>query len=306
MTFKLRIAYIPEHFSTPLFLAKEQGYYQDLDIEFIPVIEGSGRLIKLLNSNEVDIAIGLTEAFVSDIAKGNEIYKLIGTYVESPLCWAVSSGIDRSDFNQLSDLQGKKIGVSRIGSGSYIMSFVLGLQEKFSQPFFSDHPILSNFKNLRDSVNKKFDKDDELANSDAFMWEHFTSKKYYDAKEIKKIGEIYTPWPSWVITCNSQLLNENQVKIEQFLNAINKGIEYFWANQDESTSHIANNLDYTKADAEQWIKTVKFNTEVGKAPINWETVVENTAKVLHTAGVLDQDEKLTASRLETGVIRQFS
>ncbi|EGV66729.1 hypothetical protein PSN45_003069 [Yamadazyma tenuis] len=300
----LRVAYVPEHFSTPLFLAQEQGFYGNITIQFVPVIEGSGRLIKMLNTKEVDIAIGLTEAFISDIAKGNEEYKLIGTYVESPLCWAVSTGYDRSDITQLSDLQGKRIGVSRIGSGSYIMSFVLGLQEKFASPFFSDHPVLSNFKNLRDSVNLKFGSagDGELSDSDAFMWEHFTSKKYYDTKEIKKIGEIYTPWPSWVVNCNSKLLEAEKPAIKQFLTGVRKGIEYFWAHQDEATTHIATHLDYSKADAEKWIETVKFNNSVGDEPINRKTVVDNTAKVLQTAGVLTDSDDVITQRLSQGVV----
>lgn len=293
----LRVAYIPEHFSTPLFLAKAQGFYKDagVEVEFIPIIEGTGRLIKLLNDNEVDIAIGLTEGFVSDIAKGNEAYKVIDSYVTSPLCWAVSTGVDRSDINNLSDLQGKNIGVSRIGSGSYIMSFVLGLQLKFSDPFFKDHIVCSNFKNLRDSVNLKWEH-----NSDGFMWEHFTSKKYYDEKEIKKIGEIYTPWPSWVITANKEKLAQPQ-EIKSFLSAINKGIDYFLNHPEQAVTHIASNLDYSDSDAKQWLTTVKFNEQLGQVPIDWKSVVDNTAEVLKTAGVLTDDDKTISDRLINGI-----
>ena len=48
---------------------------------------------------------------------------------------------------------------------------------------------LQTFGKLRNGVNDK--------TVDFFMWEHFTSKRYYDNGEIKRIGEIYTPWPSW-------------------------------------------------------------------------------------------------------------
>lgn len=301
----LRVGYIPEHFSTPLFLAKTYGYYTDagLDVTFIPVIEGSGRLIKLLNENEIDLAIGLTEAFISDIAKGNEAYKLIGSYVKSPLCWAVSTGAGRDELKSLADLQSKKIGISRMGSGSYIMSFVVGLDQKFTAPFFEGHPILHNFKNLRESVNLKAG--EGLENSDAFMWEHFTTKKYYDNGELKKIGEIYTPWPSWVINCNAKFLETNKDDVKKFLNCINKGVEYFWANQDESTTYIGENLDYTKADAEQWIKTVQFNDKLAQEPLDYEKIVVTTAKVLKTAGVLTDSDDVINERLEKGVVKDL-
>jgi TRAP-type uncharacterized transport system substrate-binding protein len=39
----------------------------------------------------------------------------VGTYVESPLRWAISTGKERADINGVSDLKGKRVGVSRIG-----------------------------------------------------------------------------------------------------------------------------------------------------------------------------------------------
>lgn len=301
---KLTVAYIPEHFSTPLFFAREQGYYaeKDLDIEFFPVVEGSGRLIKLLNEGTVDIAVGLTEAFVADIAKGNQSYGVVATYVESPLCWAISTGKDRDELTQASDLTGKKIGVSRIGSGSYVMSFVLGLQQQFPVPYFSDFPVLHNFQNLRDSVNLKYkDEDGKKIDADAFMWEHFTSKKYYDSGEIKRIGEIYTPWPSWVVTVNKNVLDSKKNDIQGFLNSVNKGISYFLANSDAAVEHILTHLNYTADDAREWLKTVKFNEQIGKKEIDWECVVEKTASVLKTAGVLTDSDADIDSRLKAQI-----
>lgn len=301
---KLIVAYIPEHFSTPMFLADEQGYYKEegLEIEFFPVIEGSGRLIKLLNEGAVDIAVGLTEAFVADISKGNKLYSVIGTYVESPLCWAISTGKDRSDINSASDLAGKRIGVSRIGSGSYVMSFVLGLQNKFPTPYFSDFKILHNFQNLRDSVNLKYkDEAGEQIDSEAFMWEHFTLKKFYDSGEIKRIGEIYTPWPSWVVTANQNVHELKKAQLSAFLRAVKKGVAYFLLHQDEAVKHISTHLSYSAEDAREWLKTVKFNEEIGTKPIDWQTVVENTAEVLKTAGVIP-DENIVAERLKLQVV----
>jgi ABC-type nitrate/sulfonate/bicarbonate transport system substrate-binding protein len=38
--------------------------------------------------------------------------------------WAISTGAKR-DINSVADIKGGKIGISRIGSGSYVMGFVL-------------------------------------------------------------------------------------------------------------------------------------------------------------------------------------
>ncbi|OBA19895.1 periplasmic binding protein-like II [Metschnikowia bicuspidata var. bicuspidata NRRL YB-4993] len=301
---KLVVAYIPEHFSTPMFLADEKGYYREegLEIEFFPVIEGSGRLIKLLNDRTVDVAVGLTEAFVADISKGNKLYSIVGTYVESPLCWAISTGKNRDDIQSAADLAGSRIGVSRIGSGSYVMSFVLGLQNNFAAPYFSDFKVVHNFQNLRDSVNLKYRSDSgEQVDSEAFMWEHFTSKKYYDSGEIKRIGEIYTPWPSWVFTANQRVFETRKSNLSGFLRAVKKGVAYFLQNPEEAVDHISTHLNYSVDDAREWLTTVKFNEEIGVKPIDWHTVVENTAEVLKTAGVIPKDD-IVGERLKMQVV----
>lgn len=300
---KLTVAYIPEHFSTPLFFARDQGFYaeRNLEVEFVPVIEGSGRLINLLNEGAIDIAVGLTEAFVADIAKGNDKYSVVGTYVESPLCWAISTGKDR-DFSNTSDLAGKAIGVSRIGSGSYVMSYVLGMQLKFPVPYFREFPILHNFQNLRDAVNQKYTNENgQQVDADAFMWEHFTSKKYYDSGEIKRIGEIYTPWPSWVVTVNQKVLDARKADIQGFLAAVKKGIAYFLQNPEAAVDHILTNLNYSAEDAREWLKTVEFNEQIGLKEIEWDRAVKNTASVLKVAGVLTGSEDEIDSSLKAQI-----
>ena len=77
-------------------------------------------MITSLQSNEIDVAIGLTEGWVAGIGKAQEKgreagYRMVGTYVETPLCWAISTGGGREDIISVEGLKGKKIGVSRIG-----------------------------------------------------------------------------------------------------------------------------------------------------------------------------------------------
>jgi hypothetical protein len=67
-----------------------------------------------LKANEIDVAIALTESLIAGIAKQTAEFKLVGTYVTSPLNWAVIVGKD-SKYQKLEDLRGEKIGVSRIG-----------------------------------------------------------------------------------------------------------------------------------------------------------------------------------------------
>ncbi|EOD45760.1 putative abc-type nitrate sulfonate bicarbonate transport systems periplasmic components-like protein [Neofusicoccum parvum UCRNP2] len=282
MAQNLRMGYVPEHFSTPLHFAhKHYGLQADL----VPFPSGTGHMIQSLQASEIDVGIGLTEGWVAGIGKAAAEkgdaraagYALVGTYVETPLCWAISAGAKRADVGSVEALRGKKIGVSRIGSGSYVMGFVLADQHGWlsqsepGRPPFEVVP-LNTFAKLREAVND--------GTADFFMWEHFTSKRYYDNGEIKRIGEIYTPWPSWHIVAR----DPQDKRMQTMSDAINKGIQHYKENQQEAIEYISTELDYSAEDAKEWTKTVKFAEEVrGVDP----RVVEKTIDILNKAGVLD-------------------
>jgi ABC-type nitrate/sulfonate/bicarbonate transport system substrate-binding protein len=232
-------------------------------------------MIQALRSAEIDVGIGLTEGWVAGLGKngGDGGYKLIGTYVESPLCWAISTGAG-SRLDKLSQLRGRKLGVSRVGSGSYVMGYVLADQEQWlgsSDPF--QVVPLNTFDKLREAVND--------GTADFFMWEYYTSKRYYEKREIKQIGEIYTPWSSWKIAAR----NPADKRVPALMEEINKGIEYFRGHTDEAVKYISTELDYSVEDAEAWMKTVQFPKNVeGVNP----AVLEQTITALVRAGVLEE------------------
>ena len=289
MSQRLRIGFVPEHFSTPLAFAQQRF---DLPGDLIPEPLGTGALTSRLkapssDSNALDVAVGLTEAFVADLgktnAKGEEAtYGIVGTYVNSPLCWAISTGAKRDDLKSVQDLKGKRVGVSRIGSGSYVMSYVLANQhgwlEAGKDPF--GIVVAGDFAALRASANlmpKEAGKESEF-----FMWEHFTTKKYWDDGEIQRIGEIYTPWASWMITSRKSVLDQMPTLLE----SINKGVRHYRENADEAVKHITATMHYSEDDAREWMKTVKFADDVRGVE---DKTISNTIDILRKAGVLDEN-----------------
>ena len=290
----LRIGFVPEHFSTPLEFAKK---HYGLDSQLLPFPSGTGHMVTALQNNEIDVGVGLTEGWIAALGKAQAAkkdagFRIVGTYVETPLCWAISSGTQRKEIKGIEDLKGKKVGVSRIGSGSYVMSFVLADQQGWLRKGETPFPVevLNTFSNLRDGVNDK--------TADFFMWEHFTSKKYYDNVSIKRVGEIYTPWSSWKIVAANALLNtENwshganatapplKEELADALEKINKGVKHFEDNLEEAVQYISTKLDYSEEDAREWLKTVKFARDVRGVD---QKVVNKTVNILQKAGVLDE------------------
>lgn len=275
---KLRIGYVPEHFSTPLHFAQK---HFDLGAETTPFPTGTGAMAAALTDDAIDVAIGLTEGFVADLgrtaaAKQTPKYGLVGTYVESPLCWAISAG-GKSSLSDAGQLKGKRVGVSRIGSGSYVMSYVLADKHNWLTPGRPPFEpiVLGDFASLRAGVNTE-------DAADFFMWEHFTTKKYYDNGDLKRIGEIYTPWPSWMIAAR----DAEDKRLVVMAQKLNQGVARFLEQRKEAVDHITSTMEYSVADAEAWLEIVEFSKDVrGVDP----SVVGNTVSILKKAGVLPQE-----------------
>ncbi|KAI9760529.1 MAG: hypothetical protein M4579_001614 [Chaenotheca gracillima] len=309
----LRVGFVPEHFSTPLHFAKK---YYSASATLIPFPSGTGHMVTALKEGEIDIGIGLTEGWVAKLGKAGveeSGFRLVGTYVESPLCWAINTSTTRQNLKSVSDLRGSKVGVSRLGSGSHIMSSVLADTQGWLDPSSPSKltPVpLQTFSNLRAAVNHTSVHAESVA--DFFMWEYFTSKKYYPqvgkssrtyesaaiVPPIKKIGEIYTPWPSWQIVASTALTSSSSdtsgkldERIVALLKSINQGVEYFNSHHDEAVEYISTELDYSAEDAREWLTAgpaggVKFADDVA-AGVS-KRMVEDVVKVLTKAGVLDQ------------------
>ncbi|KOS18411.1 hypothetical protein ESCO_000680 [Escovopsis weberi] len=286
----LRIGFVPEHFSAPLhFAVKHFG----LQAELVPFPSGTGHMITAIRAGEIDVGIGLTEAWISGLGKegveGDGGYRLVGTYVESPLCWAISTGAQREDIQSVEDLRGSKLGVSRIGSGSYVMGFVLADQHAWPSPAFSSVVPLDTFERLRAGVNARA--------ADFFMWEHFTSSRFYERGEIKRVGEIYTPWSSWKIVASTRLAPRGEpldARVRDLFARLDEGVAHFGAHPDEAVEWIAQNLEYSREDAREWMRTVRF---AGRTEGVRQEVVDGCVGILRKAGVLVDGRGMDAQEM---------
>lgn len=204
----------------------------------------------------------------------------------TPPCtgWAISTGADRPDIPSLAALRGGKIGVSRLGSGSFVMGAVLADAQGWAAPPYSDTVVLHTFEALRGAVNS--------GAADFFMWEHFTSKRYYDSGEIRRVGEIYTPWSSWKIVASTGLIESGGTLDERvgvLFGKLDEGVRYFEEHQEEAVRYISTELDYSEEDAREWLKTVKFPARTEGVDLG---IVEKTVRVLRKAGVLTEGKGL--------------
>ncbi|EKM58327.1 uncharacterized protein PHACADRAFT_207160 [Phanerochaete carnosa HHB-10118-sp] len=268
----LRIGYVREHFSSPLlqFAADDAG-------ETFTLVEcpsGTGQLISRLTNDEIDVAIALTDPLISGIAKGSEAYKLVGSYVSTPLNWAVITG-KNTKYERIEDLNGTTIGISRLGSGSQTMAYVMALQQGWPTDNLL-FKVNNDIRGLIDSVND--------GSTSAFMWEWFTTKPYQDAGEVRFIGSVPTPWPSWMIAAHPTRAPAQA--LSTFLQQLSGYVRVFDSKEKrekDDVEFIREKFGYREEDIKAWLATVGYPPDC--ATIDTK-VIEDTLTVLEKAGFI--------------------
>ena len=208
----IKIAGVPEHFNLPWHLAIENGDFNanEINLQWTDIPEGTGKLCQMLRNGETDIAVILTEGILKDIAAGNAS-KIVQIYVESPLIWGIHVAA-KSNYYELSDLENKKVAISRLGSGSQLMAFV----NANNQGWKSDSLAFEIVNTIDGAVAA-------LTNgtADYFMWERFMTKPLVDSGVFRKIGDCPTPWPCFVIAVRDEILNKHPKIVSKILEIIN-------------------------------------------------------------------------------------
>lgn len=277
----LRVGGVPEHFNYVWHMARERGIFarHGVEVEFVTMKLGTGAMIKAVKDGECDMVVALTEGLVRDIAMGSDL-RLLGTYVKSPLCWAISAagrGDSAAKIKSVKDLRGATFGVSRMGSGSHLMAVVLADERGWDPNKDVKFSIKGNFKQLRDGVND--------SSTDAFMWETFTTKPFHDSGEVRRVGDITTPWPCFMLAARHQVVTEKQVQLQHALAAVNEAAGIFRSEVQTMPQEVATRYELKPEDARAWYRGVDIVAERFVS----ETALRRVLATLKKTGQLPTD-----------------
>lgn len=214
----IKIAGVPEHFNLPwhLCIENEEFEAENIDLQWTDVPEGTGKLCQMLRNEETDIAVILTEGIIKDIVAGNPS-KIVQVYVQSPLIWGIHVDA-KSNYEKISDLDNKKVAISRIGSGSQLMAYVNAHNEGWKTDKLQ-FEIINTIDGAVEALSE--------GTADYFMWERFMTKPLVDNGTFRRIGDCPTPWPCFVIAVRNEILENHPEIIEKILEIINQTTEDF-------------------------------------------------------------------------------
>lgn len=268
----VKICGVPEHFNHPWKMAIEKKMFQNINLQWKDVPEGTGKMCEMLRSNDTDIAIILTEGILKDIAQGNQSV-IVQKYIKTPLVWGVHIPFN-FNFSTIEDLKQQKIAISRLGSGSHLMSMLWAKKNNWNFQN-NQYQIVNTIDGAVESLNKK--------ESTIFMWEKFMTKPLVDANIFQRIEDFPTPWPCFVIAVNSIFLEKNEAIIKNILQTINNITANFKKTSNLSNI-IANAYNLKKEDVEEWLKITEWSQENFNSK-EFETIVQE----LKSVAIINQD-----------------
>ena len=245
----IKIAGVPEHFNLPWHLSIGKGEFQanEIDLQWTDVPEGTGKLCQMLRNGDTDIAVILTEGIIKDIVAGNQS-KILQIYVESPLIWGIHVSAN-SKFKTLSDLENTKVAISRLGSGSQLMSYVNANNQGWKSQNLQ-FEIINTIDGAVEALTK--------GTADYFMWERFMTKPLVDKGIFRKIGDCPTPWPCFVIAVRNEILEKHPKIVSKILEIINAKTSNFKEifNID---GILANKYHQKLEDIQEWLSLTEWS-----------------------------------------------
>lgn len=283
----LRITGVPEHFNFPFrLLFEEQPFLkQGIKIEWKEESRGSGQMNLDLRNGDTDLAILLTESFLKDFEAGNPS-KMIGFHVTSPLIWGIHVGYN-SGIESLSDLNEHKVLVSRMGSGSHLMALVLAKRE-YWDPGGLIFDIVGNLEGA-EKVMKE-------GNKGIFLWEKYTTAPMVEKGRMRRIGEIPSPWPCFVMVASDKAIAEFGEVIFEVRDKIYRLSEKL-CQSENLADLLALEYHLNLTDVKEWLKQTVWCTE---AVVSRSILVDSIKKMTELkllSGQMDLVSFLEMNRL---------
>lgn len=258
----LRVGGVPEHFNFPWRLAIEEGLFreQSVSLHWSDMSGGTGQMIKGLQTGSIDVAVVLTEGITRAILQGLNA-RIMRVFVASPLCWGIHVPY-HSRFKEVNQLEGQTFAISREASGSHLMAYVLGYKSGWKKKL--------NFNIVGDIYGGLWALENNEA--DAFLWEKYTTNSYVGQKKCRRIGDIITPWSSFVIAVRNEVINKHLEALEKMCDVvIKKASEVKKASQTAEVISWRYNIDLYQV--KKWLSQTEWSDSFEDLSSNHEEVV---------------------------------
>lgn len=270
----LRVGGVPEHFNIPWLNAIEKRKFQTagLKVDWQNYASGTGAMMEALRSQEIDIAVALTEGIIADIIN-NGGSCILQQFITTPLKWGIHVAAG-SSYEEIEELEGKKYAISRMGSGSHLMAYVDAEMRGWA---LNDEQlvVVGGLEGARKALEK--------GEADIFLWEKFMIQPYVENGEFRCLGERPTPWPCFMMVVNKNVLEHNSENIKKLQSVINTETVEF-KEDPQAISMVVENFGLPYEDAATWF----HETDWAENNVVYRKDLEQAMNTLYKLGKINQ------------------
>lgn len=273
---RLKIGGVPEHFNLPWRLAIEEGETNQLGLQlhWSDMTGGTGQMIRGLETGSLDIAVLLTEGITKSILQGLDA-KVIGVYVETPLRWGVHVPT-KSSFQKNEDVENQTFAISRYGSGSHLMSYIMADTYNWDLSALKFNVIGDLYGGLWALENNE---------AQIFLWEKTTTQPFVEQGKCRYIGDVVTPWPCFVVAVRTEVYEKYTTEIKQLLEVVNQKA-FALKNNPEAAQIISWRCNLDEDKVREWLSETDWNYSGALD----ESIFEKTIHYLHKVGLVSESE----------------
>ena len=243
-----KVGGVPEHFNMPWHVAIEHNYFtqRGLEIAWQDYPGGTGAMMQDVREGTLDVAVALTEGVVAEIIK-NRSCRIVQYFVTSPLRWGIHVAAS-APYQDVPALANRRFAISRRGSGSHLMTYVLAQQRGWA----ADRLIFETVDNI-DGARQA------LASgvADGFLWEQSTTQPFVDNGEFRRVGVLPTPWPCFVVAVRSSRLEDK--RLPDLLAVLHRATIAL-VDHPRACERIAQRYQLPLAEVESWWKHTAWAT----------------------------------------------
>jgi len=245
----IKIGGVPEHFNLPWELAMEKDYFLQagVELDWTFYAGGTGAMTKALARGDLDMAILLTEGFISAVHNGLDA-RIVKVYIDSPMRWGIFTG----QQNELTDVphdRPSNIAISRFGSGSHLMALIHAEQREVTLD--AQHfKVVNSLHGAVESLSK--------LETDLFYWEPFMTKPFVTSGMVRQIGLFSAPWSSFLVVASAQALRLKSGAIKRVLDLMNAECQRF-KTAPETIFQLTHRFEMNTEEARTWLNDTLWN-----------------------------------------------
>ena len=268
---------VPEYFNMPWHQAQEDSSFaqRGLEVTWKDYPGGTGAMMHDLRAGAIDVAVALTEGVVAEIINRRSC-RIAQWFVTSPLRWGVHVAAN-APYQQIANLQNRTFAVSRLGSGSHLMAYVLARHHGWS-PEGLRFEIVNNLDGARQALAK--------GAADGFLWEQFTTQPWVDTSEFRRVGVIDTPWPCFVVAVRADHSGEG---LSLLLDTVNQSAARLKA-QPDAAVRVAQRYALPIADPEPWWQSVHWAIDRQMERATLQRVMDTLVELSVVPAVVNPEE----------------